>query len=180
MASTLEVTSRKAGGKLASGDALECPAVNNIKFNFPPSFCCPLLRGFRTLNETWGGFIGIIGFMRSIGSIIRSLTGRVSLKVRAAIRPYTNKQLDALARQNYGKYDGIIRRLLTTCDDLRQREAGRTKYVDVQGPTMWLGWPDVDPVRRTANDWLRLAIMALNEYELEMIASDRVPYEVNR
>jgi len=101
------------------------------------------------------------------------------LKVQS-IKPLTQQQLIAIARTNYGRHDGIIRRLLATCDDLRQREAGRVKYVEVAGPTLWLGWPDLDPVRRTANDWLRLALMALSEYELLMIAADKEPYETKQ
>ena len=89
--------------------------------------------------------------------------------------PLSGRELVAIEKTCYGKLDPMIRRLVATI-----KEQPQTKYVEVHGPTRWLGWPDLDPVHRSANDFLRLAMMALSEYELMMVADDRIPYEVKR
>ena len=102
---------------------------------------------------------------------------RVNRKTTKPVRPLKPHELTALRKSRKGVRPDLIDRLLLTLDQgmaLEKQECLTCKYS--QDEVKWIGWPDLEPVNRTAEDWLRLAILALIEYEEQQL-TDRLRTE---
>lgn len=126
-------------------------------------------------------------------------------KAKAKFKPFTAKELDAVARGRYGTADRMVQRLVDTvraaqgangtgAGALKERrievadgnevlallrqlvarlvawesgespEPSDTRYVIQPVEVRWLEYPDLEPVKRSANDWLRTAVLAYGKY----------------
>lgn len=86
-------------------------------------------------------------------------------------------EVEAVRRGQYGKLSGLVERLVATIDSLsgsgNVASAGAGDVYQINPVEVrWLEYPDLAPVRRTANDWLRTAVLALGEYEIQRLEDE--------
>lgn len=81
------------------------------------------------------------------------------------VKAMTEKELAAVRKSSFGKHDRLIRRLLATIGERWEADSPDLYHVHPV-EVKWLDWPHLSPVRMQTNDWLRLAILALGEYEI--------------
>lgn len=90
-------------------------------------------------------------------------------KAKRVYRPLKPHEVTAVAGRNYGTHDGLIRRLIATIDQGKGQEVAKpVKEIIQVVEKHWLGYPDLEPVHRDANDWLRIAMLAMIEHEMQV------------